>query len=96
MSKVTSKLQVTIPKSLALRYSIQPGDSISFEAAGDIIRVLPPNAVTHPELDRLERLALFDAGTERQRARESRAKRPAANRRGWTRKELHQRGSTDR
>lgn len=95
MSKVTSKLQVTIPKSLALRYSIQPGDSISFEAAGDIIRVLPPNAGTRPQLDRLKRLALFDAGTERQRARQSRAERPAAERRGWTREELYQRGSAD-
>lgn len=95
MSKVTSKLQVTIPKSLALQYSIQPGDSISFEAAGEIIRVLPPNAVTRPQLDRLMRLALFDAGTERQRARESRAERPAAERRGWTREELYERGSAD-
>ena len=95
MSKVTSKLQVTIPKSLALQYSIRPGDSISFQAAGDIIRVLPPDAATRPQLDRLQRLALFDAGTERQRARESRARRPAAESRGWTREELYQRGSTD-
>ena len=95
MSKVTSKLQVTIPKSLALQYSIQPGASISFEPAGDIIRVLPPHASTRPRLDRLKRLALFDAGTERQRARESRAGRPAAEGRGWTREELYQRGSAD-
>ena len=95
MSKVTSKLQVSIPKSHALKYSIRPGDSISFQAAGDIIRVLPPNAATPPRLDRLKRLALFDAGTERQRARESRAERQATHGRGWTRDELCQRGHTD-
>lgn len=95
MAKVTSKLQVTIPQSLALRYSIRPGDSISFQAAGDVIQLLPPDVATRPQLHRLERLALFDAGTERQRARESGAKRAAAKRRGWTRDELYRRGPAD-
>jgi AbrB family looped-hinge helix DNA binding protein len=31
MSKVTSKLQITIPKALAERYGIHPGDEIDFE-----------------------------------------------------------------
>lgn len=95
MSKVTSKLQVTIPKSIAREYSIRPGDSISFQAAGDVIRVLPPDVAMPPQLDRLKRLALFDGGTQRQRARESRAEREPAQRRGWTREELYRRGSTD-
>ena len=95
MSKVTSKLQVTIPKSIARQYSIRPGDSISFQAAGDVICVLPPEAVAPAQLDRRKRLALFDAGTQRQRARESRAKREPARRRGWTREELYRRGSAD-
>ena len=95
MAKVTSKLQVTIPQSLALRYSIRPVDSISLQAAGDVIQLLPPDVATRPQLDRLERLVLFDAGTERQRARESSAKRPAAKRRGWTREALCRRGPAD-
>lgn len=95
MSKVTTKLQVTIPKSIAIQYSIRPGDSISFEAAGDVIRVLPPDAAPPRQLDRRKRLALFDAGTLRQRARESRARRAPAERRGWTREELYRRGRTD-
>ena len=34
MSKVTSKLQVTLPKTIADRYGIQPGDEIEWSAAG--------------------------------------------------------------
>ena len=95
MAKVTSKLQVTIPKKLAEKYCIGPGDSISFEAAGDVIRVLPPDAQTPGGLDRRERLTLFDAGTRRQRAREARAGQVPGRGRGWTREELYRRGSAD-
>ena len=42
MAKVTSKLQVTVPKALAERYDLEPGDEITWEAAGDVIRVVPP------------------------------------------------------
>ena len=42
MAKVTSTLQVTVPKALADRYGIGPGDEIEWEAAGDVIRVVPP------------------------------------------------------
>ena len=41
MAKVTSKLQVTIPKRIAERYAIAPGDDIEFVAAGDGIRIVP-------------------------------------------------------
>jgi AbrB family looped-hinge helix DNA binding protein len=34
MSKVTGKLQVTLPKSIAERFNIKPGDQIEWEAAG--------------------------------------------------------------
>ena len=49
MAKVTSKLQVTIPKALAERYGIRPGDEIDWEPAGQFIRVVPsaePSALT--------------------------------------------------
>ncbi|MBW8876674.1 MAG: AbrB/MazE/SpoVT family DNA-binding domain-containing protein [Acidobacteria bacterium] len=83
MSKVTSKLQVTIPKVVAERYGIRPGDEITWEPAGEVIRVVPPRPPS-PRLSLEERLRLFDEATERQRARE--AGRPPMGRvteRGW-------------
>ncbi len=41
---MTSKLQVTVPKALADRYGIRPGDHVRFEEAGEVIRVLPAGA----------------------------------------------------
>ena len=96
MSKVTAKLQVTLPKALAERYGIAPGDDIRFEEAGEVIRVVPGNVgAATGGLDTDARLRLFDAATERQRARE--ASRPArrAETRGWTREELYERGLQD-
>ncbi len=94
MAKITSKLQVTVPKALAEQYHIRPGDEIRFEAAGDVIRVVPPAAGTSTAvLNVNERLELFDTATTRQRKRESLAEpRKRAHRRGWTREDLYQRG----
>lgn len=39
MSRVTSKLQVTIPKRIAEQFSIKPGDDIEFVASADGLRV---------------------------------------------------------
>lgn len=96
MSKVTSKLQVTVPKALAERYGIRPGDDIRFEAAGEVMRVVPASANVQREgLDIEQRLRLFDDATERQRKRE-RGRRPGrASRRGWIREELYERGHAD-
>jgi AbrB family looped-hinge helix DNA binding protein len=92
VAKVTSKLQVTVPKAIADRYGIRPGDEIEWVPAGDSIRVIP--AGRSPQRDDLGlRLKLFDAATERQRARQSaRTGRSRARGRGWTREELYQRG----
>lgn len=93
MSKVTSKLQVTVPKTLADRYGITPGDDIRFEEAGEIIRVVPAHAGKRPgRLDIETRLSLFDAATHRQRAREAQRTVRRSDERGWTREELYQRG----
>ena len=93
MSKVTSKLQVTVPKALAERYGISPGDDIQFEEAGEVIRVVPA-AAREPAtgLDTDARLRLFDEATARQRAREAGRTLRAASSRGWTREELYERG----
>lgn len=95
MAKVTSKLQVTVPKAVADRVGLRPGDDITWEIEGDVMRVrkgaeLPPLTVA-------ERLALFDEATARQRAREAatlqgRGRKSVPAHRGWTREELYERG----
>ena len=93
MSRVTSKLQVTIPKALASRYGIHPGDDIRFEASEEIIRVVPPGTSAPAKgLDVETRLRLFDAATNRQQKREAERQPRRANKRGWTREELYERG----
>ena len=94
MSKVTSKLQVTVPKAIAREYGIGPGDNIRFEPSGDVIRVVPPGAdVPVGTLETEKRLALFDAASARQRARKSLDSREHSATRGWTREELYRRGN---
>ncbi|WP_419553032.1 AbrB/MazE/SpoVT family DNA-binding domain-containing protein [Candidatus Poriferisodalis sp.] len=93
MAKVTSKLQVTVPKALADRYGIRPGDEIRFEEAGEVIRVVPGSVPARVELADMEtRLRLFDAATKRQRRREVASASVDATSRGWTRDELYERG----
>lgn len=92
MAKVTSKLQLTIPKAIAEEYAIRPGDDLDLIPAGEGIRLIPrgrPKQANEVE----ERLRLFDLATERQRRRQARLRRvrqPAH--RGWTREDLYTRG----
>jgi AbrB family looped-hinge helix DNA binding protein len=90
MAKVTSKLQVTIPKAIADRYGIRPGDTVDWIAAGDGIRVVPARAPRR--LDAAARVALFDAATERLRRLAAGRTRRRPRDRGWRREELHRRG----
>ena len=92
MSKVTSKLQVTIPKALAERYGISPGQDVQWLEAGEAIRVVP-QAAQRASADKAKRLPLFDQATARQRDRESaRPLEPQAEgERGWTREDLYER-----
>lgn len=94
MSKITSKLQVTIPKAIAEEYGLKPGDDIEFKAAGDVIRVVPPGGSRHARLSVEERLRLFDESTERQRRREASRAQPAKplTERDWKREDLYRRG----
>jgi len=105
MAKVTSKLQLTLPKAIADQYRIRPGDDLDWLPAGEGIRVVKRGAAeaTEPATVK-ERLQLFDQATARQRKRQavSGKKRPAASSRnsqggsprgrGWTREELYERG----
>ena len=89
-SKVTSKLQVTLPKAIAEQFGIEPGDEIHWVVAGSTIRVVPASA-PRLRLSLEERLALFDGGTRRQQARQAeQAPWPEAADRGWTREELYE------
>jgi AbrB family looped-hinge helix DNA binding protein len=92
MARVTSKYQVTIPKAIAERYGIKPGQEIEWLPAGDAMRVVP-QGYRGREPDRARRLDVFDRATERQRARQ--AGQGAGQRmpdRGWQRDELYDRG----
>lgn len=100
MSKVTSKLQVTVPKIIADQYGIRPGDELEWIPAGESVRVelVRRKANAGQELSREERLALFDANTkwldelQRDQLKEARAKgtRISRENRGWTREELYE------
>ena len=91
MAKVTSKFQVTVPKALADRYGIRPGDQIDLVAAGDVIRVIPGHPSDAVD-DRAYRLRLFDQATERHRKRPRQSRNGMPRSRGWKREDLHQRG----
>jgi AbrB family looped-hinge helix DNA binding protein len=99
MPKVTSKLQLTVPKAIADQYGIRAGDELQWIAAGEVIRVIPAGkgrkAEVTPSLE--ERLELFDKATQRQRRRQAAARRSgaagsAAGDRGWKREDLYRRG----
>lgn len=94
MSKVTSKLQVTIPKAIAEQYGIKPGDEIEFRPAGETIRIIPPRGRVAGRLSVEERLRLFDAAMERQREREKHMNLPdePPAKRDWKREDLYTRG----
>jgi AbrB family looped-hinge helix DNA binding protein len=92
MPKVTSKLQLTVPKAIADQYGIRPGDELQWIAAGEAIRVILAGKNNRDEQERTvkERLELFDQATQRQRRRQAKAGKvvsPAV--RGWKREELY-------
>lgn len=91
MARITSKYQVTIPKALADRHELEPGDEIEWSSTGDSIRVRParPASTRHQSLT--ERLKRFDEATARQKRRRKHV-RPANGERGWTREDLYRRG----
>jgi len=91
MAKITSKYQVTVPKTIAEQYNLRPGDEIDWQPAGEVIRVIPGGKQL-PKDDRESRLRLFDQSTERQHKRSSARKTPKATERGWTREDLYRRG----
>ena len=92
MSKVTSKLQVTVPKAIAEAHGIRPGDQIEWTSTGETIRVQPRKAQRATGDNKKTRLQIFDRGTERQGQRQRGGRPSAATDRGWTRDDLNDRG----
>lgn len=94
MAKVTSKLQVTIPKRIAEQYGIKPGDEVEFVPAGDVIRLHPPRQRLRSRLSPEERLRRFDASTARLREHQKDLPLPAtpSTKRDWKREDLYTRG----
>jgi bifunctional DNA-binding transcriptional regulator/antitoxin component of YhaV-PrlF toxin-antitoxin module len=102
VAKVTSKLQVTVPKAIADEYRIKPGDDIVWLPSGDSIRV-QTRAARPAGRSMASRLHLFDEATKRQTKRQ--AKRQARKQaslsstaassrsdRHWRREDLYDRG----
>jgi len=97
MAKVTSKLQVTIPKAIANRHGIEPGDDVEWADAGDAIRLEPIEKRTLRRVSVEDRLKWFDDATDRQKLRDSKAPVRVASpgaERGWTREELYSDGGS--
>lgn len=98
MPKVTSKLQLTVPKAIADQFDIKPGDQLQWIASGETIRVTPVGKGPPNREGRTveERLQLFDEASERQRRRQTKLGKVArAVDRGWKREDLYGRDPSD-
>ncbi len=90
--KVTSKLQVTIPKALATQLGIKPGDRLEWEMLGRALQMVPIRAGRR--LRDQERSTRWAQMVKRGLARRDAAcgAGPHATQgRGWTRAELYDR-----
>jgi bifunctional DNA-binding transcriptional regulator/antitoxin component of YhaV-PrlF toxin-antitoxin module len=100
MAKVTSKLQLTVPKAIADQYKIRPGDELDWLPAGETIRVVKRSRPASPRADAAtlqQRLRLFEQATARQEKRNTAFRRKHGHvtqpsNRGWTREDLYDRG----
>ena len=82
---MTSKYQVSIPKALADRLGVRPGDDVEWEVAGDEFRVRPARAEKPLSVE--ERLKMFDETTKRVAAYQKRRRLKGS--RDWTREDLY-------
>lgn len=99
MAKVTSKLQLTIPRKIADLHGIHPGSELEFESLGENIRLSVTNSPKPTFTSLQARLDDFDRATLRQAARDEKLRKEhpelfseKKSDRGWTREELYDRG----
>jgi AbrB family looped-hinge helix DNA binding protein len=90
VSKATSKLRLTIPKALADRLRIRPGDEVDWLEAGDGLRLIRRPVAKASDL--AARLRAFDEATHRQAARQKGYVTSKTSDRSWIRAELYERG----
>jgi bifunctional DNA-binding transcriptional regulator/antitoxin component of YhaV-PrlF toxin-antitoxin module len=93
MAKVTSKLQITVPKAVADAHALRTGSEVQFESAVDCIRLV----VGKPRsgLSKDEKLRLLRESGERQKARNARWNGlETPHSRGWKREDVYERGGT--
>ena len=104
MSKVTSKLQVTIPKTVAGKYGIRPGDEVRWEelprgvvmvrvtagGAGGVSEGRARGLLTAKDLTPEERLAILEYGNRRIDELHKGRRWKKTKDRGWTREELYE------
>jgi AbrB family looped-hinge helix DNA binding protein len=95
VAKVTSKLQITLPKRIAEKHGIVPGDEIRIESTGNTITIAPGNVSSQAMLSREERLRLFDEATRRLEKNAARLSASVTKKRDWKREDLYSRGSAD-
>ena len=89
MSRITSKLQVTIPKHLAELFGLGPGDEIQWVPDAGTLRILLPGSRSSLTVE--ERLSLFNLASGRIRRGAIPVPGTELRDRGWTREELHER-----
>lgn len=89
MSRITSKLQVTIPKHLADLFGLRPGDEIQWIPDAGTLRVLLPGSRSSLTVE--ERLSRFNLASGRIRHGAAAAPGNELRDRGWSREELHER-----
>ena len=93
VSRVTSKLQVTLPKAIADAHDIRPGSEIQFESGIDCIRIVVGKS--RSELSLEEKLRLLKEARIRQQSRNKKFRHPTKPvRRDSRRDDLYERGTT--
>jgi AbrB family looped-hinge helix DNA binding protein len=89
MSRVTSKLQVTIPKVIADKYRIRPGDEVRWEVR-EPGPMMIPEASVRARLAPEERVARLRGLMEFVRASQEGHRWPRRRKRDWTRQDLYE------
>ncbi len=93
VSRVTSKLQVTLPKAIADAHNIRSGSEIQFESGIDCVRIVVGKSGSELSLE--EKLRLLKEARIRQQLRNKKFRHPTKPvRRGWRRDDLYERGTT--
>ncbi len=89
MARVTTKLQLTIPKGLADAYGIRPGDEVDLLASGPVIRLVPPRA-RRRQITNEERTAIVQEMIDRIRDRARAEPMQPGRDRGWRREDAYE------